>query len=850
MPTLNSLTIAERGSARNEGADLAEFADVCRVEACRTISDAHRSKFGQFLTSPDVSRLMASLFRCVPRAIHLLDAGAGVGMLTAAFIERVLQQKSKPERIEITAFEIEPAFKQHLEHVMDKCVAVCMQAGIQCSFQIETRDFIGAATAVASGPNFFERGLGPFTHAILNPPYSKLNTGSRERQLLRSAAIETSNFYAAFIWLSAKLLENDGEMVWISPRSFCNGPYFLPFRKYFLAELALRDAHVFDSRDTAFSHDDVLQENVIVSAVKSKERPRTFTVHSSSSGAEHDDATSREVDYTELVDPRDQQSCFHLVPNALGSRIKTQIEKLPNSLQEIGINVSTGRVVDFRAVPWLRPAPTNNTVPLIYPRNFCNGAVAWPLPDSKKPSAIVDCPDSRSTLIANGVYVLVKRFSSKEERRRVVAAVYDPRALSAKFRHVGFENHVNYFHADEAELPLDLARGLCVFLNSTLVDEYFRQFNGHTQVNAFDLRKLRYPSREALESLGGRAPERLDDQTAIDTLLEMEPDFMPETSEPIAAKKKIEEALKILKALDVPRQQQNERSALTLLALADLKPAATWAAARSPLRGISEMMDFFRDNYGKNYKENSRESVRRQTVHQFTQIGLLIENPDEPGRPKNSQYWSYQLEASALSLLRKFGTESWAEALQNYVENAKQLRCLQAKEREMAMLPVTLPDGKTLQLSQGGQNLLIKKIVEEFCSRFTPGAVVLYVGDAGKKFLVNETQRLSELGIEINEHGKMPDIVVHYRKMDWLVLIEAVTTHGPVNIKRHNELKALFARSTAGLVFVTAFPSRKEMNKYLGEIAWETEVWVADAPSHLIHFNGERFLGPHEQPPA
>ncbi len=164
------------------------------------------------------------------------------------------------------------------------------------------------------------------------------------------------------------------------------------------------------------------------------------------------------------------------------------------------------------------------------------------------------------------------------------------------------------------------------------------------------------------------------------------------------------------------------------------------------------------------------------------------------------------------------------------------------------MIPVNLPNGQAIQLSSGGQNLLIKDILEKFCPRFTPGGIVLYVGDAGDKFIVNETQRFREIGIELDPHGKMPDLVVHYEEQGWLVLVEAVTSHGPVNLKRRNELKRLFQSSREGLVFVTAFSSRKEMTRYLAEISWETEVWVADQPDHMIHFNGERFLGPYEEP--
>ena len=164
----------------------------------------------------------------------------------------------------------------------------------------------------------------------------------------------------------------------------------------------------------------------------------------------------------------------------------------------------------------------------------------------------------------------------------------------------------------------------------------------------------------------------------------------------------------------------------------------------------------------------------------------------------------------------------------------------------MALVPVRLPSGKRVSLTAGGQNELVKRIIEEFCPRFTPGGIVVYLGDTGQKQRHVEAGYLERLGVEIDEHGKMPDVVVHLKEKNWLVLVEAVTSHGPIGIKRHNELKALFESARSGLVFVTTFLTRRAMTKYLGEIAWETEVWIAEAPSHIIHFNGERFLGPYE----
>jgi hypothetical protein len=238
--------------------------------------------------------------------------------------------------------------------------------------------------------------------------------------------------------------------------------------------------------------------------------------------------------------------------------------------------------------------------------------------------------------------------------------------------------------------------------------------------------------------------------------------------------------------------------------------------------------------------------VRRQTVHQFMQAALIIANPDKPSRPTNSPKAVYQIEPSALNLLRSFGKPVWKGNLQKYLRTVKTLTKLYEREREMQRLPVKLADGQKIKLSPGGQNVLVKKIIEDFCALFTPGGQIIYVGDTKLKWSFYDAKAMAALGVIIEEHGKMPDVVVHHIKKSWLVLIEAVTSHGPVNPKRRQELKELFAGSSAGLVFVTAFIDRHAMLKYLSDISWETEVWVAESPTHLIHFNGERFLGPYE----
>lgn len=311
--------------------------------------------------------------------------------------------------------------------------------------------------------------------------------------------------------------------------------------------------------------------------------------------------------------------------------------------------------------------------------------------------------------------------------------------------------------------------------------------------------------------------------------------------------KLIDESLAILQALDFPRAQQNERSALTLLALLNLTPPKTWKDVEGPMIGIRAILDFCRSNFGKPYAENTRETFRRQTMHQFVEAGLVVENPDKPERPTNSPKWCYQIEPGALRFLRDhYKAKTWKSELANYLAERAGLTSKYAMEREMLMVPVTIAEGRAIQLTPGKHSQLIKEIIEEFASRFAPGSRVLYAGDTGEKWGYFDEEGLLALGVEVDVHGKMPDVVLHYPAKNWLLLVEAVTSHGPVDGKRRSELAKLFNRCTAGVVYVTAFPTRAEMARYLGEISWETEVWVAEAPTHMIHFNGVRFLGPYD----
>jgi hypothetical protein len=296
------------------------------------------------------------------------------------------------------------------------------------------------------------------------------------------------------------------------------------------------------------------------------------------------------------------------------------------------------------------------------------------------------------------------------------------------------------------------------------------------------------------------------------------------------SKTHLDNAERILISLGLPRAQQNERSALCLLALLDLRRGRKWAEAESPHMGITPIMDWIRKYYKKRYAPNTRETVRRQTMHQFVEAGIALHNPDKPDRPINSPSAVYQIEPAMLALLRSYDTEAWHDNLTTYLAGRHTLAARYARERKQNLLPVHIAPGREITLSPGEHSELIRAIIENFGARFVPGGVLVYAGDTGDKWGYFDAVLLEKLGVSVDAHGKMPDVVLFYPERNWLSNLSPVMAQ---------------SMATPGLVYVTAFPSRAVMSRYLTDVAWETEVWVADAPSHLIHFNGERFLGPY-----
>ena len=311
---------------------------------------------------------------------------------------------------------------------------------------------------------------------------------------------------------------------------------------------------------------------------------------------------------------------------------------------------------------------------------------------------------------------------------------------------------------------------------------------------------------------------------------------------------KTDEARDILRQLGLPTRQQNEISCLTLLALAGLSEEGAWSEASKTSLGIHQMLGFMNDTYGKGYAENTRESVRRQVIHQFEQARLVDRNPDNPTLATNSPLTHYALTDEALKLLQLYQKDGWDSGLRDFTSRQGTLLEIYQKRRQMREIPVRTSSGEEFRLSPGPHNELQAKVVMEFAPKFAPGALLLYLGDTENKDLHLDNENLDRLGISITEHDKLPDVVFYYEDRNWLFLVEAVTSHGPVSPKRVEELEVTLEGCTAERVYVTAFLDFQEFKRHLEDIAWETEVWVAEIADHMIHFNGDKFLGPSPGP--
>jgi adenine-specific DNA-methyltransferase len=475
--------------------------------------EGNKQRYAQYFTPDAVAEYMVEMFDWADAGINrILDPGAGEGALSLAILKHM---KSTGIEAPVYLVEIDQTVFSELRNKTNLFPGTIPIRHIN-------GDFIKEAFKLR------DQGI-RFSHVIMNPPYYKLQRNSEYSDFLLSCGVNVTNIYTAFVWLSALLLEDGGQIVAIIPRSFCNGPYFLKFREFMINGFSIDWIHSFNSRGSVFAKDQVLQENIIIKFSKRPQMGRVRITYSSDQS--FSDTKTREFESSLIISLDDPDLTIRIPSH------DSQMELMDiatSSLNDLGLSVSTGPVVDFRLQEAISKDGADGSVPLLYPAHMINGEVSWPIKDLKKKGQYyrpqpslwddnVDCGEvcDKNVSPAEGCYVVIRRFSSKEEKRRIYASVVDPSELCS--RGVAFENHLNYYHANKRGFSKELAFGLAAYLNSQVLDEHFRTFSGHTQVNATDLRNLPYPGKEQLLSIGmtllceHRNCTQINDQELLET---------------------------------------------------------------------------------------------------------------------------------------------------------------------------------------------------------------------------------------------------------------------------------------------------------------------------------------------
>lgn len=818
-------------SIQLDNVNILEYAESVSVKVNELSNSEDKKSKGQYFTPPSIAKFMASLVTFNRSKIKVLDPGAGTGILSCALVDRILTENRKVD-MEVDLYENDPTVLPYLEQTMRQCKDLMGKSGREFTFKIISRDFI-LDNAQLFTRDLFQKNekVEPYDIAISNPPYFKVGINSDYAQIMSRYVKGQPNVYFMFMAVAERLLRYSGQLVFITPRSYCSGLYFERFRHEFFDVMLPDQMHLFDSRKDTFNNEKVLQESIILSAYKGLAKADTIRI-STSSNSDLSRVSVRDVKRELVMDTVYEDYIVRIPTSERDEQIMALFDSWSDTLSAVGIEISTGPVVTFRATEVIQDFDSELTYPMLCMHHLKNMFVRFPMKGKRNEGIKKDTSD-RKLLLPNANYVLLKRFSSKEQKRRVDATVFLKNDYEFPF--VAFENHLNYLYRPNGELTDTETFGLATFLNSTLLDSYFRIVNGSTQVNATDIRALPIPPWKVIIGLGEKFLSGQISFDDIDSVVE---------KELVLVADKIQEAIDILTSLGLPARQQNERSALTLLALLNLERESSWVESQRRLIRIHDILTFVSEKYQKTYAENSRETFRRQTIHQFEQAALVERNPDDPSRPTNSGNTVYAITDEALDVIRSYGTEKWSEKVDGFLEKHSTLSEKYARKRQVHRVPVRLSDEKVLDLSPGKHNLLQKAIVEDFGSIFAKGATVVYLGDTEKKMLHMEKDILSTLGIPEFNHDKLPDVVMYDDQKNWLYLIEAVTSHGPVSPKRYAELEQVLSGCNAGRIYVSAFLDMAEFKRHVTDIAWETEVWFAEFPEHMMHMNGDKFVGP------
>lgn len=785
-------------------------------------SKTDRKLIGQFFTPYETARYMAQLF-CIPqkKVIRILDPGAGSGVLSAALIERIWKVKTL-EKIELVCYEnnpcIVPLLQANLSYIKEVSkIAFEYEIITENYITSQGEDFEGMLGAGQRFANYFDCVIG-------NPPYKKISKDAPEAISMPSICYGAPNLYFLFAAMSVYNLRENGELVYIIPRSWTSGFYFRAFRKYLFSKCKLLSVHIFISRDKVFSDETVLQETIIVRLCKRKKGVKKIEITSTDSNDDFEAISSISANYSTIV--FGEEKYVFLPTNDRELKIIESVCQFNFTLPEIGFKMKTGLTVDFRNRKLLRSVPEDGAVPLFFSQHIQDGIVNFPI---NKENEFITC-EIPGLMQRNKNYLFIKRFSAKEEKRRLQAGIYS----SARFPEYDFistQNKINFIdRIDGSDIPLNTVYGLYVLFNSSRYDAFYRILNGSTQVNSSEINAMPIPSLGKINEWGNRLLATGDLSTEnCDRIMEG------------ILMKNVEEARQILSLIGMPKAQQSDMCCYSLLALAGLTPNSSWNDSTENWLRIHDIIEFTKVNYDVVYAENSRETIRKKAMHHFRTAAVIEDN----GKSTNSPLYRYRLTWEMLKLIRSYNTAAWDEELTDFLSKHEKLVAIYASKKEMRKMPVRI-NGEDFTFSTGKHNQLQKAILEEFAPRFAPGSKCLYVGDTTAKDLVKDVDMLKKLGFEITLHDKMPDVVLYNEDNDWIYFVESVTSVGPMDPKRVLEIKEMTKNVASGKIFVTAFLDYKTYKKFVSQLAWDTEVWLAELPEHMIHLNGDRFIGPRD----
>lgn len=491
-----------------------EFAEILSKEYLQSTNIFEKKKIGQVLTPAKIANFMAKIIKLSTNDFKILDAGAGTGILFSAIFDRVKSEIEKPINIQLIVSENDPDILPSLKKCLVHCKKDLAENEHILEYFISEKDFIEENIDLLTGHSIHEPENSDYDIVISNPPYQKIKNSLDKKQKISKSFHGQSNSYVLFIDLCLKLLRPKGQFVFLSPRSYCSGPYHQKTRELLLNDNCIEHIHSFKSRKKIFLEFDILQEVIIVHGEKTPNLKCSPIQISISEDRTFSDQTTFCVPYHGVVPKKNPRENIHIPQDKTESKIVELVQSWDDTFESLSLKISTGKVVDFRSVMSLMEGNyESDTVPLLWMHHVENGRINWPIPGFRKPQFFLVTKSSKNKLIPLKNYVILRRFSAKEEKKRIYAAPFLIKDFS-NFDYVGFENHLNYIYQEPKEFSQGDARGISAFLNSRTIDIYYRTLSGNTQVNASDILKMPMPPIEVIKKIG-----KLSDHRKIDSLL-------------------------------------------------------------------------------------------------------------------------------------------------------------------------------------------------------------------------------------------------------------------------------------------------------------------------------------------